>query len=426
MRGPGEVINRELQRWQKFQRNLNELSKFNTFQKNRFPGLVDWQSWKGFDDFTKACPLTTKVDLEKDRSSNPPNGTNFTYSPEHYVRYSKTSGTTGEPTTWMDTQKDWQWMLENWKQIMKAAQVEAGSRCFFAFSFGPFLGFWTAYEATVQNGCIAIPGGGQSTEARLRIILENEVEYLFCTPTYAMRLIETAKELKISLLNHSLKKIIVAGECGGSVTETRQVIDQAWARESLFFDHYGMTEVGPVAYETPGGQGGLRILLDSYHAEVINPESEEHLDDGELGELVLTPLGRVGSAILRYRTGDLVRVKRGLDELGHPAFDLVGGILGRTDDMVVVRGVNLYPSAIDRIVRTFTKVAEYEVNIQESRGMKEVAIRAECVESVAHALEVAIHNALSLRIPVHCVPPKTLPRFEMKAKRWIKQIEKPR
>ena len=148
--------------------------------------------------------------------------------------------------------------------------------------------------------------------------------------------------------------------------------------------------------------------------------------DFVMSNITLTPLGRVGSAILRYRTGDLVRVKRGLDELGHPAFDLVGGILGRTDDMVVVRGVNLYPSAIDRIVRTFTKVAEYEVNIQESRGMKEVAIRAECVESVAHALEVAIHNALSLRIPVHCVPPKTLPRFEMKAKRWIKQIEKPR
>ena len=147
-------------------------------------------------------------------------------------------------------------MLENWKQIMEAARIGAGSRCFFAFSFGPFLGFWTAYEAAVQKGCIAIPGGGQSTEARLRIILENEVEYLFCTPTYALRLIETAKELQLSLQNHSLKKIIVAGECGGSVPEIRQVIDQAWEREALFFDHYGMTEVGPVAYEIPGGQGG--------------------------------------------------------------------------------------------------------------------------------------------------------------------------
>ena len=177
-----------------------------------------------------------------------------------------------------------------------------------------------------------------------------------------------------------------------------------------------------MAYEIPGGQGGLRILLDSYHAEVIHPESEEPLNDDELGELILTPLGRTGSAVLRYRTGDLVRVKRGLDESGYPTFDLVGGILGRTDDMVIVRGVNLYPSAIDRIVRTFPEVTEYEVIIKDSRGMKEVAIRAECEDTVARALEVAIHNTLSLRIPVHCVAQKTLPRFEMKAKRWINQI----
>ena len=421
VRQSGEIDDWELQRWEKFQGNLNELSKQNTFQRNRFPELINWETWKGFDDFSNACPLTTKAELEKDRSSNPPSGTNITYPREDYLRYSRTSGTTGDPTTWMDTERDWQWMLKNWMQIMENAGVGEGSRCFFAFSFGPFLGFWTAYEAAVKKGCIAIPGGGQSTEARLHAILENKVEYLFCTPTYALRLIETAKELKLSLQNHSLQKIIVAGESGGSIPEIREAIDQAWAGRALLFDHYGMTEVGPVAYEVPGGQGGLRILLDSYHAEVIDPESEEPLDDGELGELVLTPLGRVGSAVLRYRTGDLVRVRRGLDELGYPTFDLLGGILGRTDDMVIVRGVNLYPSAIDSIVRTFPDVAEYEVTIEDSRGMKEVTIRAECDANVADALEEAIHNKLSLRISVSCVPEKTLPRFEMKAKRWINQ-----
>ena len=135
------------------------------------------------------------------------------------------------------------------------------------------------------------------------------MEYLLYS-TYALRLIETAKERNYPQ-NHSLQKIIVAGESGGSIPEIREAIDQAWAGRALLFDHYGMTEVGPVAYEVPGGQGGLRILLDSYHAEVIDPGSEEPLDDGELGELVLTPLGRVGSAVMRYRTGDLVRVRRG-------------------------------------------------------------------------------------------------------------------
>ena len=117
---------------------------------------------------------------------------------------------------WMDTAEDWQWMLENWKLIIKAAGLASGDRCFFAFSFGPFLGFWTAYEAAVQAGCVCIPGGGLSTEARIRSILENKVNYLFCTPTYARRMLETAREQQIDLQNHQLKKIIVAGECGGS------------------------------------------------------------------------------------------------------------------------------------------------------------------------------------------------------------------
>ena len=157
-----------------------------------------------------------------------------------------------------------------------------------------------------------------------------------------MRLIETAKELQLSLKSHSLKKIIVAGECGGALPKIRQAIDQAWAGKSLFFDHYGMTEVGPVAYETPGGQGGLRILLDSYHAEIIDPNSLQHLDDGELGELVLTPLGRLGS-LLRYRTGDLARANRGVDDLGNPTFDLVGGVLGKSGRYGSYQGSKFIP-----------------------------------------------------------------------------------
>lgn len=414
----------EKQRWKDFQAQVKEVCTSNLFQKERFPGWTGWESWKDFDDFTKACPLTTKQELEEDRILHSPHGRNYTFPLEKYARFSRTSGTRGQSMNWMDTEEDWQWMLENWKEILQKVGVGKRSRCFFAFSFGPFLGFWTAYEATVQKGCIAIPGGGQSTKARLQAILENEVEYLFCTPTYALRLIETAKEAQLSLKNHSLKKIIVAGECGGSVPEIRQLIDQAWGAKDLLYDHYGMTEVGPVAYEIPGTQGGLRILLDSYHAEIIDPENLEPLDDGELGELVLTPLGRTGSPVLRYCTGDLVRVSRGVDDAGHPTFDLVGGVLGRADDMIIVRGVNLYPSAIDRIVRTFPEVQEYEVVIHQSRGMKEALIRAECDSSVAHALAGAIHNSLALRIPVECVPQESLPRYEMKANRWINQSKK--
>jgi len=409
------------QRWANFQKHLKFLCVSNSFQKNRWPGLSEWGSLNGFDDFVQACPLTCKTELEKDWENSPPHGTNQTCQPDDYVRFSRTSGTMGKARVWMDTEEDWQWMVGNWKRILNAAGVKKADRCFFAFSFGPFLGFWTAYEAALQAGCVCIPGGGQSSEARLEAILGQKVEYLFCTPTYALRLIETAKDHQISLLNHSLKKIIVAGECGGSSLEVRKVIDLAWGGKSLFFDHYGMTEVGPVAYEIPGGQGGLRILLDSYHPEVVGLDTTNAVGDGELGELVLTPLGRTGTPVLRYRTGDLVRASEGVDELGFPTFDLVGGILGRVDDMVVIRGINLYPSAVDGLVRAFPEVSEYQVIVSQSRGMKEVSMRAECDPMVATAVEAAMHTEFSLRVPVEPLPKDSLPRSEMKARRWVHQ-----
>ena len=411
----------ESKRWSNFQEKLEKIHHSNSFQKKRFPGLLDWKTWNSFDDFSEACPLTTKAELENDRFAYPPWGSNLTFNQEQYLRYSRTSGTSGEAISWMDTAEDWDWMLGNWDSILEHVGVRAGATCFFAFSFGPFLGFWTAYEATAQRGCICIPGGGQSTESRLRSVLDDKVEYLFCTPTYAMRMIETAKELKVDLTKNSLKKIIVAGECGGSIQAVRRSVDEAWGKNSLIYDHYGMTEVGPVAYEIPEGGGGLRVLLDSYHPEVIDPKTTHPVKQGELGELVLTPLGREGSPVLRYRTGDLVRVSSGVDQEGIPAFDLAGGILGRVDDMLVVRGVNLYPSGVDAIIRKFPGVSEYQVLVSQIREMNEISIRAECEDADAHELASVLQDAYSLRIPVVSVEKGTLPRYEMKANRWVRE-----
>ena len=183
------------------------------------------------------------------------------------------------------------------------------------------------------------------------------------------------------------------------------------------YDHYGMTEVGPVAFETPGGQGGLRVILESYFAEVIDPETKKPSSTGE-GELVLTTLGRTGCPLFRYRTGDLVRAKSKTGPDGFPALDLEGGILGRSDDMVVVRGVNVYPSSVDAVVRGFEEVAEYQV-IHEKKGeMSEISLQVEASEKVARELETSLKEAFSLRIPVARAQPNSLPRFEMKAKRW--------
>ncbi len=404
-------------RWSRLLGLIEEIAVHNGFQQKHWPKNKGGVELKDFTQFQEECPFTTKDQLARDRAENPPYGTNLTYPIDQYTRYNQTSGTLGEPMAWLDTPGDWQWMLENWNVVLKNAGVRKGAKCFFAFSFGPFLGFWTAYEAAMQRGCLCIPGGGQSSEQRLKIILEQEVEYLFCTPTYALHLLEVANEGGIDLSRNQLRSIIVAGETGGSENGIREKISKQWNGVQVY-DHYGMTEVGPVAYEIPGQSGGLRIIQESYFAEVVDPQSEQSIPSGELGELVLTTLGRVGCPVLRYRTGDLVKVEEGVDEKGIPTFDLIGGILGRADDMVVVRGVNLYPASVDAVIRKFDEVQEYRVYKERVGSMLELTIEVEASLEVAILIEVALKESFSLRIPVESVDRGTFPRFEMKAKRW--------
>ena len=419
--GNREVADRwDCKRWNDFKDNLNRIYVSNLFQKAHFSSLESINKWNGFTDFIEQCPFTTKEDLAKDRQNNPPYGTNLTFPVSEYKKFNQTSVTQGKPMTWLDTPDDWRWMLGNWDRVLESAGIQQGDRCFFAFSFGPFLGFWTAYESATQRGCICIPAGGQSTEQRLHGIIHQKAQHLFCTPTYAMRLTSVATESGVNLEKNDLKSIIVAGETGGSLPAFRKRMSSAWGKEVNVHDHYGMTEVGPVAYETPGQSGGLRIILDSYFPEVVDPESGQPVEDGVQGELVLTTLGRTGCPVFRYRTGDLVKASYGFDEKGLPAFDLQGGILGRVDDMVVVRGVNLYPSAVNSILGNFPEIIEHQVVFLERNSMLEVQVKIESSEDISLRVEQAFQEAFSLRIPVKKVVTGSLPRHEMKAKRWIK------
>ena len=302
-------------------------------------------------------------------------------------------------------------MLGNWARIYRAGGLAPGDRIYFAFSFGPFLGFWTAFEAAARCGFLCIPGGGLSSAARLRAMIQHEANVLCCTPTYALHLAEVAAREGIDLATSSVRKIFVAGEAGGSVASVRARIRDAWNGAQVL-DHYGMTEVGPVAFQNDGEEGVLHVIEDSYFAEIVNPKTGAPVPAGEVGELVLTTLGRDACPLLRYRTGDLV--KRIPDA---PGFALAGGIIGRADDMVVVRGVNICPSAVDAVMRGIPEIAEYRVTVTQRDALAEIAIEIETADdSAIKRLEHALTSAFSLRIPVRRVA--ELPRFELKAKRW--------
>ena len=346
-------------------------------------------------------PFTTKAELVADFAAHPPYGSNLTFPRNAYTRFCQTSGTTGSPLAILDTPESWDWMLGNWQRIYRESGVVPGETIYFAFSFGPFLGFWTAFEAAAKYGALCVPGGGLSSAARLQAIAAHRVDVLCCTPTYALHLAEVARR---ESLPAKVRKIIVAGEPGGSIPSVRERISAEWDGAEVL-DHYGMTEVGPVAFQK---DGALHIIDESYFAEVIDPHTLAPLPDGTIGELVLTPLGRTAWPLLRYRTGDLV-CRRGSA--------LEGGIIGRTDDMVVVRGVNIYPSALDAVVRAMPEILEYRVTVSQRSEMTELAIEIECPDdSAAARLERTLAEAFTLRIPVRRA--ESLPRFELKARRW--------
>lgn len=375
-------------------------------------------------------PFTTKLELVNDQERFPPYGSNLTFPIERYTRYHQTSGSTGTPMRWLDTTDSWQWMIERWLEIYQASGVTAADRIVFAFSFGPFLGFWLAFEAGTQLGALCLPGGGLSSLARLRLILANHATVICCTPTYALRLAETAREERIDLSESRVRTIIVAGEPGGSIPSTRARLEELWPG-SRVFDHHGMTETGPVTYECPVRPGFLHVMESGFLAEILDPATGLPLPVGQPGELVLTNLGRTGSPLIRYRTGDLVKADPVTStsncSCGRVDLALDGGILGRLDDMVIVRGVNVYPTAVEHVLRSCGGVAEYQVDVRRRGALTELAIRVEPAPDCADVAGLVdrvgkrLQETFNLRVPVEPVPAGTLPRFEMKAKRWTVQ-----
>jgi phenylacetate-CoA ligase len=379
---------------------------------------------KSVSEFQEKCRVTTKQELVEDQDLFPPYGRKLTLPADEYTRFNQTSGTTGMPLRWPDTSKGWAWMLANWSEILRNSGVSRADRIMFTFSFGPFIGFWLAFEAAQSLDCMCFPGGGLSSSARLAMMFDNRVNVLCCTPTYALHLAEIADKKGFDIKSLTLKKLIVAGEPGASIPATRQKIEAAWGKGCVA-DHHGMTEVGPVSYECPSSAGVLHIIESAYLPEVVDTETLQAVSPGTEGELVLTALGRIGCPVLRYRTGDRVKTASNPKcACGRVDMALEGGILGRTDDMLVVRGVNIHPSAVEEVVRSQENIVEYRVEVNRRNTLPQISIQIETcregdVEKTCELLAEKLQKMFSLRIPVTAVRQGQLPRFEMKAQRWV-------
>ena len=387
--------------------------------KMRSAGVIP-EDIRSLEDM-KRLPMTTKLELADAAEADPPFGTNATFPETEYTRIHQTSGTTGKPHKVFDTEESWNWWGRCWAYVLSGAGLTAEDRLFLPFSFGPFIGFWAALEGAKQIGALLVPGGGATSAQRAYLMGEHGVTAMCCTPTYALRLADVTRSEGIDPESLPIRAIITAGEPGGSVPAIKQRIEAVWGAK--VFDHAGASEVGPHSFECEPQPGGTHAIETEFIVEVLDGTTHEPVAPGEMGELVITGLGRLGFPAIRYRTGDLVRLNNEPCVCGRTFVRFEGGILGRADDMIIVRGVNLFPDAIENLVRQVETVAEYQITVSKGTDLARLAVLIEVVEGAdpedTRALVMkSVRNTLGLSPVVTVEPSGSLPRFELKARRF--------
>jgi phenylacetate-CoA ligase len=377
----------------------------------------------------RRLPMLTRGDWMSSQAEHPPYGELPTIDGRGAIRVHTTSGTTGQgPLRALDSRKDWAWIAEMWAYGIWGCGVRPGDTAYIAFGYGSFIGFWGLHYSMEKIGVLNVPGGAQTTEARVRQIIDFGATVVASTPTYALRLAQEAQTLGIDLPRSAVERVILSGEPAGSIPQTKALIEKQWGAKA--FDTAGMTEIGTImVFECEHQPGGTHIIEDQVIEEVIDPQTMEPVGYGEAGERVVTSFGRGAIPLLRYRTGDLVcKVPAARCTCGRGYDIYEGGILGRVDDMKIIRGTNVYPRAIEAIVREFPDVDEFQTLITREGVRDEITLRVELKtewpDERWEGLAETLHNRLALaheglNFRIQRAGPGELPRFELKAKRTV-------
>jgi len=377
-------------------------------------------------DDLRRIPFMTRDEWMQGQLEHPPYGPILAAPEEAAIRYHMTSGTTGRtPIRVLDSLKDWEWIAEMWCYGLWGFGVRPADTVFVAFGYSTFIGFWGLHYACEKMGCLTLPGGALTTDQRVKQIVDMGATVVCSTPTYALRMAQEAKALGIDLPKASVQRLILSGEPAGSIPATKKLIEEQWGAKAG--DTAGMTELGTIMiFECDHQPGGTHIIEDHYIEEVVDPETDEPVPYGEMGERVVTSFGRGFIPVIRYRTRDfVVKVPHDRCDCGR-TFDIYdGGIRGRVDDMKLVRGTNVYPRAVEAIVREHEEIDEFQIHLYTEEGIRdEIEVLVEIPdaksdrERILGELQQSLASAHEgLRFGVKQVETGTLPRFELKAKR---------
>jgi phenylacetate-CoA ligase len=416
----------QLRRFKKQMRHVYERTGF--YRRKFDKARITPDDIRTLDDI-QHVPFTVKEELRDSQIEHPPWGDFLCVPPEDGVRAFQTSGTTGVPVKILVSKTDWTvHFYEQFMHYMYGYGLKPSDVLFVPFHFGLHIAWWGFSTALGQEGVLIIPGGGQSSKDRVKNIFDWTATAVCGTPTYMVHLGEVAQEMGTPLTDSRVKTVVVAGEPGATVASTRRLIEKLWGARC--YDDIGSTETTNFGYECIF-QNGTHVIESMFYAECLDMETLKPVEEGDAGELVLSNLCTESMPLLRYRIKDLVRFNREKCECGRTFLRLDGGVLGRADDMFHFAGVNVFPSAIENLIREQEEFAtEYQLVVPPMAAGGRLKIRVEpaspdvpreTLDKAAAKLIETVRYRLTVTPEVEIAEPGELPRFEGKAKRVIRE-----
>ncbi|ADQ06949.1 Phenylacetate--CoA ligase [Caldicellulosiruptor hydrothermalis 108] len=370
----------------------------------------------------RILPFTTKDDLRE----NYPYGL-FTVPLSKIVRIHASSGTTGKPTVVGYTKHDIEVWTEVVARIVTAAGVREHDIAQIAFGYGLFTGAFGLHQGLERVGATVIPISSGNTEKQLMVMQDFGATVLVCTPSYTLYMDEVANELGIDKSKIKLRLGLFGAEA--STVEMRREIEKNWGLFAT--ENYGLSEIiGPGVSGECEYREGLHINEDHFYPEIINPDTGEVLEEGETGELVLTTITKEGMPLIRYRTRDITSLIYEPCKCGRTNVRMTS-VKGRTDDMLIIRGVNVFPSQIESVLMGIEGIGpHYQLVVTKKGYLDDLEVHVELVdgklleryaelEKLENKIKHRIFTVLGLNVKVKLVEPKTLERTTGKAKRVV-------
>ena len=401
------------------------------FYRERFDAVgVSPAEVETLDDIRK-FPFVHKEELREEQAQHPFLG-RFTVAPEAAFReVHPSTGTTGTPVNTIWSATDVQYITEVTARTLWSIGVRPGDILQNAFAYGLWVAGLAVHYASAKIGCLVIPIGAALTERQIDYMVRLKSSVLIATPSYAIYLVEQLKAHNYSTSDINLRIGCFGGEPGTEVPATRRAIERGLGIDA--YDYYGLAEIGPTFASECTYKTGLHWSEDLHLIEVIDPETEEPVPEGEVGVLVITHLERRATPMIRYWTNDLVRLDLSSCPCGRTHARSPEGVLGRADDMIVFMGVNFYPMQVEQVVRSFEKLSpEYRIRLTHDTSthrdvctisveLEQEAMLQEQVSILREKTTNALRETLGFRPKVEFVPQGTLERTAFKAKRVIEE-----